>query len=180
MFSKEELEALLVWLQEKARSSLRDYPPNFTLNTTALVHEAVIRLMRARPSEATNRRAYLFGAGAQAVREALADAVRKRMRLKNGAKFHRINLLDIPGNQSTVHADFLDLHEAVEALKNRSERLAQVVDLKFYAGWTIKQIAKELKVSDWVVENDWRKAREFLKRYLTRPEGESGDVQFRC
>lgn len=161
------LHELLSWMQVQARKGLSRCPPDFTLQTTALVNEAVIRIMRNQTLQAPPSRAYLFCAAAQAIREALANAVRKRMMLRNGATFDRVNLFDTASSELDRTADLLDLHEAIEKLKQRAPRAATVVDLKFYAALTIAEIANMLQLSDYTIENDWRFARGFLKQYLS-------------
>ncbi|MEM9826539.1 MAG: ECF-type sigma factor [Planctomycetota bacterium] len=165
--TEDDLRTLLAWLERRASKHLRGYPANLTIDTVGLVNEAVIRILRNNLLERSVRPAYLYGAAGRAVREALADFVRKKKRLKNGAGFHRINIFDHFDQASSRHADLLDLHHAIEALKAHDQFAAEVVNLKFYVGWTIKQIAAELEVSDFTVEKSWRNAKRFLRRYLS-------------
>lgn len=164
---EDHLQELLVWMQDQASRRIKRCPPDFTLQTVDLVNEAVLKIMRNNTLQSPINKAYLFGAAAQAIREALADAVRRRLSLRNGGSFDRVKLSDLCGEADGHSADLLDLHEAVEALRALDERAALVVDLKFYAALTITDIAEMLDVSNWTVENDWRKAKSLLKKFLT-------------
>lgn len=163
--SEEELRALISWLRRKASNKLRSWTRKDILQTTVLVNEAMIKLLNGRTFERNNARAYYYAAASRAVREAFATLVRTANTEKRGARIQRVSLCaDVADPRQSV--DFADLHEAIEALSQRNQRASSVVDLKFYAGLTISEIAELLDVSESTVESDWREARRFLLRFL--------------
>ncbi|XZE52925.1 ECF-type sigma factor [Planctomycetaceae bacterium SH139] len=164
--SEDELSALVGWLRIKASEKLQRLPNDATLQTTVLLNETFIKLLRGRTFERNATRAYRYTAAARALREVFATAVRSRNTAKRGVGLHRVNLLGDLADPKR-QADFSDLHEAVESLSSKEPRAATVVDLKFYAGLTIQEIAKLLEVSESTVEADWRLARKFILRFLT-------------
>jgi RNA polymerase sigma factor (TIGR02999 family) len=163
---EDELSELVRWLRRLASRRLGDVQGNVSLHTSVLVNEAFLKLLRGQTFERHTDRAYRYAAAARAVREAFASAVRTRNAAKRGAGLRRINLLGHLADPRYT-ADFSDLHEAVERLAAADSRSAQVVDLKFFAGLTTKEIASLLAVSESTIEADWRKARKFVYRFLT-------------
>jgi RNA polymerase sigma-70 factor, ECF subfamily len=143
--------------------------PGHTLQPTALLNEAVLKLFGGdAPPPAVNDR-YLFASAVQAMRQVLVDHARRRAAEKRGGGIDRVPLddvLDWYGKQGA--AEVIDVHEAIERLAAVDERLSQVVSLRFFGGLTVPEVADHLGVSVTTVEGDWRFARSWLRRELTR------------
>lgn len=136
-----------------------------TLQATALVNEAWLR-MAGRPQTFQSRSQFL-GFAAHAMRHLLIDHARRRQSLKRGGDLQRVTLVSGDGREpAEVPADLLDLDAALEKLGRERPRQARVVELKFFAGATIEEIAEALGVSHMTVSSDWRQARVWLAREL--------------
>ncbi len=136
-----------------------------TLEPTALVHEAYLKLVdqsRARWED----RAHFFSVAAQALRRVLVDHARGRMRAKRGGGRARLQVDEglIAAYEQSV--DLLALHEALGRLADEDEQRARVVELRFFGGLTIEEVAAVLGVSVRTVERQWRYARAWLYREL--------------
>lgn len=158
-------------LREMAHGQLGREPSHVTLQTTALVHEAYLRL--AEKTQVTARgRAYFFAAAAQAMHRVLVDRARRRRAQKRGSGQTHLSLDE---NQIAVDdfaADLLDLDRVLDALAERNPRLAQVVECRFFGGMTIEETAEALGVSPRTVQNDWKVARAWLYRALEQTADE--------
>ena len=153
-------------LQRIARSHLRQ-EANATLQTTELVHEVFLRLQHEDAfSRAENRRIF-FGSVALAMRRILVDAARKRQSQKRGGDFQRQALDHVVAFYEEQSIDLLALDEAIEELSRLHLRQAQVVQMRWLSGQSIKEVADLLEVSEWTVEQDWRTARAFLLKRLS-------------
>jgi RNA polymerase sigma factor (TIGR02999 family) len=153
-------------LRRVARARLRREAPGHTLQPTALVHEAYLRLLA--PGEATPRnRTELFGMAARLMREILVDHVRRKKALKRGGAAVKISLHDAVAAPEIPIIDILALDEALDELNARDARLCQVVELKFFAGLTIDEAADALHVSPATVERDWIVAKAWLHQRLS-------------
>jgi RNA polymerase sigma factor (TIGR02999 family) len=149
-------------LRAMAHRQLRGERPGQTLVTTALVHEAYLKLADS-TRVASRGRAYFFGAAARAMRQILVDHARRRGRLKRDA--------DEAGPTLAVDrfaADLMDLHDALEQFAERSPRAARVVEYRFFGGLTVEETAEALDISPRTVKNDWALARAWLFRALKR------------
>ncbi len=153
-------------LRSLARRHMRDEGP-CTIQTTALVHEAYVRLV-ADQDAAWENRAHFFGAAANAMRRILIDHARAKGALKRGGDRRRTPLTDAPG--VVVDERLLSLHESLERLEARDARKAQVVMLRFFAGLTIAQTAEVLDLSPTTVKDEWQFARAWLYREMTRDD----------
>ena len=152
-------------LRALADLRLRNERPDHTLQPTALVHEAYLRLLGdQRPSWAD--RGHFFRAAAQAMRRILIDHARKRGRIKRGGPRARLpaSVLDFVAAQDP--ADFLALEEAVRRLEEQDPRMGRVVDLRFFAGLSVAETAQALSVSERTVKREWTVARAWLYRAL--------------
>ena len=156
-------------LRRLARSRLAREPAGATLQATALVHEAYVRLVGDEPQRFENR-AHFFGAAARAMRRVLVERARSRGRLKRGGENERISLSDVSmasdGGLSPV--DLLALDEALDRLAAYDNRKSDVVSLRFFAGLEIEEVAAALRVSPATVKTDWAYARAWLHRELRR------------
>jgi len=154
-------------LHRLAQANMRREQGGHTLQPTALVNEAYLRLA---PSVGhwENRR-HFFGAAAEAMRRILVDHARRRLAAKRGAEFERVTLtgaaLEVPTGQEGV--DVLQLDEALEKLRVESTRLADLVNLRFFAGLSIEDAANALEISPATAKRDWAFARAWLQEQFT-------------
>lgn len=133
-----------------------------TLQPTALVNEAYLRLTGDTGLRNSPNRSYFFAAAAQAMRRILVDAARRRRSQKAGGEFHRVpfeHLLDVYEQRSI---DLVALDEALDELETLNSRQHRVVDLRWFGGFAVPDVAEILGVSVSTVESDWRLARAFL------------------
>lgn len=151
-------------LKEVARGQIRRGMGS-TLCTTELVHETYLKMARAQPVDVENR-AHFCGVAARAMRQVLVDHARRRAAAKRGGGQAPITLTDGKGRFEIEIDEMLALDEALERLGERNERLAKVVELRFFAGMPKDEIAELFDVSIRTVERDWVKARLFLHREL--------------
>lgn len=161
-------------LRALAESRLRRLPPGQTLQPTALVHEAYMRLV-GNADPGWNGRGHFFGAAAKAMRNILVDEARRKGANKRGGDRLRVDLPDSALAAITRHADMLELDEALAKLEELDERKGSVVMLRVFCGLTIDQTAMALGLSAATVERDWAYAKAWLHRELSREhiEGES-------
>ena len=134
--------------------------PNHTLQTTALVNEAYLRLM---PGEQLwQNRAHFFGSAARAMRCILVDYARRHRSLKRGGEAERVTFADLAIAAEEPDLDLLALDEALDALAKDEPRLAEVVNLRYFGGLSIVETAEILDVSLATVKRDWTFARAWL------------------
>lgn len=154
-----------------ARSRMARLPAGNTLQPTALVHEAYLKLLEGADAGWDGRR-HFFGAAARAMRNILVDQARAKHSIKRGGERRRVDLdsSSAPVFEAPVE-DVLALDEALDLLEREDARKAQVVMLRAFVGMTNEQIAEVLGVSLPTVERDWRFARAWLARAMA---GEGG------
>lgn len=143
-----------------------------TLDTTALVHEAYLRLVDLHHMEWTDLPHFLAMAS-RMMRRVLIDFARRRRAGKRGGEVLHVTLTDPRGRQSVKIDDLLALDEALQELETLEPRRCRVVECRFFAGLTIEQTADALEVSPGTVKRDWRLAREWLNRKLGESAGPS-------
>lgn len=173
--SNELLPLVYDELRRLAEDRLRHEPANMTLQATALVHEAYLRLGADAEIRWEGRRHY-FGAAAIAMRRILIERARARAGPKRGGGRARVPLTDAEltsAGQSPETVDWLALEEALSALERTDPDLARIVELRYFAGLSVEQVAGLLGVSARTVNRDWRLARAFLHDHLT---GERDDA----
>jgi RNA polymerase sigma factor (TIGR02999 family) len=166
------LEILYADLRRVAGALLRVERRSHTLQATALVHEAWLRLLRQDPA-AIRDRSHFLRLAARAMRQVLCDHARRRLvRLDGesgeraaGEAAARADIDEQDGKRGLVW--LLDLDSALAALAQRSPRKAQVVELHFFAGLTLEQVADALETSPPTVDRDWAFARAWLKSQLS-------------
>lgn len=150
-------------LRRLAVRGLHDQGPGHTLQPTALVHEAYLKLAeRANPP--WRDRTHFLATAATAMRHILVDHARARATEKRGGGWSRITLDDHLGSVGDREVDLLSLDEALSALTDLDQRKARVVELRFFAGLSIDEAAEALEVSPQTVSNDWRFARAWIAR----------------
>lgn len=158
-------------LHRLARRRLADEPPGGTLQATALVHEAWLRLVgsaEAAADERWNGRGHFFGAAARAMRRILVERARRRGGLRHGGALARVELTESVAVGAEESLDLLALDAALTRLEALDARRAEVVALRFFAGLTVEETARALDVSPGTVKNDWAFARAWLHRELER------------
>ena len=141
--------------------------PGHTLQTTALVNEAYLRLVNWREVRWQNR-AHFFAVSAQMMRRVLVDFARDRQYLKRGGGALRVSLAEAASLTEQRGADLVALDEALTALAEVDRRKAQVVEMRFFGGLSVKEVAEVLKVSEETVTRDWRLAKVWLLRELDK------------
>lgn len=152
-------------LRRAASWELRRWRPGDTLNTTALVHEAYIKVLGRAQLEVQDRH-HFYALAAKAMRQIVVDHARKRQAQKRGGDEAPITLHDSRHGADARAVEVLALDRALEALAIRSERLARLVELRFFGGFTFDETAEMLGLSRRTAHRDWRKARAFLYKEL--------------
>ncbi len=158
-------------LRRVADGLMRRERPDHTLSPTAVVHEAVIKLLGEAALDRAADRSYLFAAAARAMREVLIDHARRRATTRRGGGRRRVPLDAVVDYFEDQGLDLVAVHEALDRLAELSGRQAQVVTLRHFGGLTVPEIAEALEVSVGTVERDWRIARAWLSNQL-RGEGD--------
>ncbi|MHC4141628.1 MAG: ECF-type sigma factor [Planctomycetota bacterium] len=153
-------------LRELAGRYMAQEPVGHTLQPTALVHEAYIRLIDQSRIDWKSR-AHFFGMAAEVMRHILVDHARRRRAAKRGADAKRLTLTESIGSSEESEIDLLDLDEAMGELDRLNERQRKVVDLRFFGGLKIDEAAHVLGVSPQTVRLDWRMARAWLRQRLS-------------
>lgn len=154
---------VLAELRSMAQGLLRQERREHTLQATALVHEAYVRLIKWPGVEEKPHREFL-GVAAAAMREVLVDHARRRMAEKRGGGLERVELTEDPATgEPTEPVDVLKLSRALDRLRRHSEGMAKLVDLRYFAGLDVRATAEALGVSVAAVGREWRKARAFLQ-----------------
>ena len=159
-------------LRRIAAHKLAHEPPGHTLQPTALVHEAWLRLAGA-GEPAWQNRAHFFAAAAEAMRRILVESARRKQRLKRGGDRERVDIEAVDLPLPLPDEELLALDEALDRLTEFDTRAAQVVKLCFFVGLTHEQAARELDVSVSTVERLWAFARAWLFREM-HPERRAG------
>jgi RNA polymerase sigma factor (TIGR02999 family) len=143
--------------------------PGHTLQTSALVNEAYIRLIGWKKVRWQNR-AHFFAVSAQLMRRILVDFARDRQYLKHGGGAVRVSLAEAVSVTIGRGADLVALDEALTALADVDQRKSQVVEMRFFGGLSIEEVAEVLKVSEQTVMRDWRLAKVWLLRELNHSD----------
>lgn len=162
-------------LRRLAAARLAALPPGQTLQPTALVHEAFVRLVGGAAGDpGWNGRAHFFGAAANAMRRILVDQARRRLADKRGGGAVHEELDMAVSLSVEPDLDILALNEALEDLQATDDGLARVVELRYFAGLTLDETADVLGVSPQSVSRDWTVARAWLSRRLQQGAASGG------
>ena len=161
-------------LRSMARRQLRNWRQGQTITTTALVHEAYLRLVDTGGSTCWDDRSHFFSVASLAMRHILVDAARRRVAKKRGGDEVRITFdeLRLGGGKRDAEAravEILSIDRALTSLSALDGRLSQLVELRFFAGLTEEETAEVMGTSERTVRRDWRKARSFLFQALGGP-----------
>jgi RNA polymerase sigma-70 factor, ECF subfamily len=156
-------------LRRLAAAYMRHERPGHTLQPTALVHEAYLRLVDQREATPENR-AHFFGIAAGVMRRILIDHARAKRAEKRGGDHLRVGLTDASEVAAQQSDSLIEIDRALERLQAMDARRARVVELRVFAGMTIEEIAEVTGVGPRTVDRDWRIARAWLRRELA-PSG---------
>jgi RNA polymerase sigma factor (TIGR02999 family) len=157
-------------LRKLAASRLKQERPGQTLQATALVHEAYLRLVGPEEGHRWANRAHFFAAAAEAMRRILVEEARRKQSLKRGGALGRHDLDDAQ-LAAPDGVDILELDEALDRLAARDPEAAQLVKLRFFGGMTMQEAARVLGLSERTAERVWAYARSFLRTAIG-PGGE--------
>ncbi len=158
-----------------ARRMAREKPGQ-TLQTTALVHDAYIRLVDDEKARHWNSRGHFFGAAAEAMRRILVEQARRKSSLKAGGGRRRVRLTDVEPEVEGPNVDVLALHEALQKLEEADPRKAELVKLRYFAGMTNQQAAEVLRISASTADNDWAYAKSWLRVEVSKAASRQSDL----
>lgn len=157
-------------LREIAERLVRNESPSATLQPTALVHDAYLRLMGS--VDSFESRAHFFGAAARAMRQLLIDRARRRDRRGEAERIDLEVASEVGGTPRSCEIDAL--LSALDELEEADERVAEVIMLRFFAGMDVKEIAVALELSPATVKRDWAFGRAWLAKRLVERESDEG------
>jgi RNA polymerase sigma factor (TIGR02999 family) len=160
-------------LRRVAARLMRRERVDHTLSPTAVVHEAVIRLLGEAVFDTAADRRFLFASAARSMREVLIDHARRRAAARRGGGMRRVPLDLVVDYFEGQGLDLIAVHEALDRLAELDERQAHVMTLRYFGGMTVAEVASALGVSVVTVERDWRLARAWLAGQLG---GETDDA----
>ncbi|HXY34790.1 MAG TPA: ECF-type sigma factor [Planctomycetaceae bacterium] len=169
-FAAEQLLPLVYdELRKLAVQNMAQEKSGQTLQPTALVHEAYLRLVGLESPQKWDGRGHFFAAAAEAMRRILVEQARRKKRIKHGGEWRRahadeLNLISAPEDE------VLSVHEALGALATVDAQSAQVVKLHFFAGLTLEDVASVLEISSRTAYRDWAFARAWLAKHLAGQE----------
>jgi RNA polymerase sigma factor (TIGR02999 family) len=149
-------------LRKLAAVKLAQEKPGQTLQATALVHEAYVKLVDGRASQHWNSRGHFFGAAAEAMRRILLNRARDKGRLKRGGQRHKVDLEKLELALDAPHEDLIAIDEAIELLVAEHPECARLVKLRFFAGLSIDEAATALGISASTAKRHWAYARAWL------------------
>lgn len=150
-------------LRKLAAVRMAHEDPGQTLQATALVHEAYVRLVDVQMVQRWDSRGHFFSAAAEAMRRILVEQARRKSGPKAGGRHRRVELSDVDPAVSGPQIDILALHDALQKLEADDPRAAELVKLRFFAGLTRQQAADSLGVSIATADNDWAYAKGWLR-----------------
>ncbi len=161
--SEQLLPLLYDELRSMAASKMAHEAAGQTLDATALVHEAYLRLVDKQSPQQWNSRGHFFGAAAEAMRRILIERARHKKCENAGGEYQRVALSDIQPAIDEPDVDLWALDEALDQLEQMNPRQAKLVKLRFFAGLTTTQAAEALDISTSTADNDWAYARCWLR-----------------
>jgi RNA polymerase sigma factor (TIGR02999 family) len=160
-------------LRQLAAQKLALEKPGQTLQATALVHEAYLRLVGSEPVQRWDSRGHFFAAAAEAMRRILLNRARDKKRLKRGGQHRRVNLDKVEIALDTDDEHLIAIDEALSRLAAEDPGAAQLVNLRFFAGLTLKEAANSLGLALRTAERQWTYARAWLYARLRQEDRQS-------
>ncbi len=159
-------------LKRIASIRLAQFPPGQTLQPTALVSEAYLKLLSSNPS--WDHRAHFFGAASRAIRNVLVDQARRKSAAKRGGDQKRVPLHENLSTPFEIEIEqIVDIDEALRKLEAEDERSARIVEYRFFAGLSEAETAQVMNISDRTVRREWAFARAWLRRELGGEESDA-------
>ncbi len=171
--SDELLPLVYAELRKLAASKMSDERTDHTLQATALVHEAYLRLVDRKATQNWNSRGHFFGAAAEAMRRILVENARRKLSDRHGGQWVRTDadIAEMLAAESCPDPVLLiSVHEALERLAERSPRKVELVKLRYFAGLTLNEAAEILGISPATAEDDWTYVRAWLRREWLRDQ----------
>jgi RNA polymerase sigma factor (TIGR02999 family) len=162
-------------LRKLAAAKLAHERPGQTLQATALVHEAYLRLVDVERAQQWDSRGHFFAAAAEAMRRILVESERRKGREKHGGQLQRVALRELSLGVDSPPDVLLQFDEALEQLAKSDAQTAELVKLHGFAGLTIEQAAGILKISPRTAYRDWAYARAWLFRNIEKRDGSNAD-----
>jgi RNA polymerase sigma factor (TIGR02999 family) len=177
---RRDLDALMGAIYDDLRrlavSHMRTERDGHTLQPTAVVHEAYLKLVDQRTTDWKDR-AHFFAVASRIIRRLLVDHAREREAAKRGGGMGRISMDDVELSAALPDAELVALDEALTELHEIDERQARVVELRFFGGLTVEEIAETLGVGKRSVDRDWQIAKAWLFCRLSGEDAEPADGQ---
>jgi RNA polymerase sigma factor (TIGR02999 family) len=171
MAAEDLLPLVYTELRRLAASKMANQPPGHTLQATALVHEAYLRLKGSGREDWANR-AHFFSAAAEAMRQILVESARRKRALRHGGGQQRVNIEDFPVSIEADDEKILEVDEALELLHAEDAAKAEVVKLRYFVGLNHDEIAEVLGLSEKTVRRYWAFAKVWLYQHIQPKSGE--------
>jgi RNA polymerase sigma factor (TIGR02999 family) len=154
-------------LRKLAASKMIQESPGQTLQATALVHEAFVRLVDVQNAQKWNSRSHFFAAAAEAMRRILVENARRRQQLKRGGEFQRVEAEDIAIVADNIQDDLIALDHALSKLASTDPDAARLIQLRYFTGLTIPEAAQSLGISPRTADRLWAFARAWMHREIS-------------
>jgi RNA polymerase sigma factor (TIGR02999 family) len=164
--ARELLPLVYTELRKLAAQRLRQERPGQTLQATALVHEAYLRLVGSNPERCWDSRGHFFAAAAEAMRRILVENARRKHRQKHGGPIKRVDIESIDPSCPMPPEELLALDEAITKLAEEDPSKARFVELRYFAGLSLEEAARAIGVSTATAKRYWRYARAWLHRQV--------------
>jgi len=163
--AEELLPLIYAELRKLAAAKMARVPPGQTLQATALVHEAWVRVQKSGPRE-WNGRGHFFAAAAEAMRRILVEQARRKHRQRHGGEMERVDVEEIDLSSEAPEDKVILIHEALDQLTTEDPLKSQIVKLKFFAGLNSDEIASLLRISEKTVRRHWNVAKVRLFKLI--------------
>mgnify|MGYP002628060316 CR=1 FL=1 len=160
-------------LRKLASAKMVHENPGQTLQATALVHEAYLRLVDANQKQHWDNRGHFFAAAAESMRRILVENARRKSRLKHGGDMARVEIDDIPIIAPEVHEDLIALDEALNSLKKVDAQAVELVHLRYFVGLSNVEAAKLMGISSRTADRVWAFARAWLHQEISGNQDDS-------
>ncbi len=160
-------------LRKLAAAKLANEKPGHTLQATALVHDAYIRLVDVEKAQHWDSRGHFFAAAAEAIRRILVESARRKKAIRHGGDKGRVPLDDLQIESPAEPDELLDLSDALDRLQQQHQKKAELVKLRYFAGLTIPEAADLLEISTTTADRYWAYARAWLHQEIATQDGET-------
>lgn len=156
-------------LRRLAAARMAEERSDHTLQATALVHEAYLRLVDVEEAQRWNSRAHFFGAAAEAMRRILVETARRKNREKHGGDLHRVSFDAVLNEASRSEELVLRIDELLDELASQNEQAAELVKLRYFAGFTLPEAAELMNISPRTADRLWAYAKAWLHAEMSSP-----------